>query len=93
VVLHPLEIDEALLDQAVKKLSRDKAVGLDLLPDFFFKSRAVYRATKPKILRIFNDWANIGEIPPSMLQGRIIAISKTEAQMPPLPKVRLINVI
>jgi hypothetical protein len=86
-------IDEALLDQAVKKLSRDKAVGLDLLPDFFFKSKEVYRAIKPKILRIFNDWANTGAIPPSMLHGKIIAISKTEAQMPPLPKVRLINVI
>jgi hypothetical protein len=30
------------MDAAVKKLSRDKAVGLDLLPDYFFKSRKVY---------------------------------------------------
>jgi hypothetical protein len=60
----PLIIDEKTLNLAVKKLSRDKAVGLDLLPDYFFKSRKVFNAIKGKLLCLFNNWANVpGAIP------------------------------
>jgi hypothetical protein len=53
-----------VLKLAVKKLSRDKAVGLDLLPDYFFKSRKVFNAIKGKLLGLFNNWANVpGAIP------------------------------
>jgi hypothetical protein len=69
-------------------------VGLDLLPDFFFKSRKVYNAIKPKLLWLFNEWLNKGGNPiPEYLQTmKIFALSKSESHLTPFPKLRLINI-
>jgi hypothetical protein len=68
-------------------------VGLDLLPDYFFKSRKVFNAILPKLEDIFNGWANHGDIPIHQKIGKIFALSKCDAAYNPYPKVRLINVM
>jgi hypothetical protein len=92
-IIEKFVINETMMDDAIKKLSRDKAVGLDLLPDYFLKSRRVYQTIKKKLIGIFSEWANLGGIPDTILTGRIFALSKiNNCQNPTFPKVRLLNI-
>jgi hypothetical protein len=85
-------INEAMMDAAIKKLSRDKAVGLDLLPDYFFKSRKVFQTIKSKLIGIFTDWANTGNFPVYVLTSKIFALSKSASAFPDFPKLRFLNI-
>jgi hypothetical protein len=61
---------------ARKLLSNNKAIGLDLLPDTYFKHQQIWDAAKEKILLWFNRWFQGERIPKYLKQARIMALSK-----------------
>ena len=58
----PLEdediIEEAELNMARKKLSRNKAIGVDLLADKQFHNDILWDEMKDKVLLSFNNWVS-----------------------------------
>lgn len=51
-----LRITSSIFDQAIKKLSREKACGLDALQDYWLKDARIIPLVKDKIITIMNTW-------------------------------------
>ena len=75
-------ITEAELEVSRAKLSRHKAVGVDLLRDMTFHDDAHWNRIKDKILRKFNEWISTLRIPRYLKTARIIPISKDPNNSP-----------
>ena len=60
------------------KLSKHKAIGVDLLPDKLFHNNILWKTMETKILDTFNKWTRTLEIPQYVKIARIIPLSKDE---------------
>ena len=88
------EITEGELNIARHKLSHNKAIGVDLLPDKFFHNNVLWMNMKTKILRTFNEWTTTLRIPSYVKKAKIIPLSKdaNNSPFPILGEVRTIAV-
>ena len=79
---------------ARKKLSRNKAVGIDLLPDKHFHNEILWTEMGGKILSTFNNWVNSLNIPSYVKRAKIIPLSKdsNNSAFPILGELRTIAV-
>ena len=64
------------------KLSRHKAVGVDLFKDMNFHDDALWGIVKTKILRKFNEWVLTLRIPSYLKLAKIIPLSKDPGNSP-----------
>ena len=75
-------ITEADLEYSRAKLSRHKAVGVDLLRDMTFHDDAHWNRIREKILIKFNEWVSTLRIPGYLKTARIIPLSKDPNNSP-----------
>ena len=88
------EISEAELEISRQKLSRHKAVGIDLLKDMIFHDDVLWDTVKSKVLAKFNEWVLTLRIPSYLKLAKIIPLSKDPdgSPYPSLGQVRTIAV-
>ena len=87
-----VDFDEAELETARRALSKGKALGIDYLPDKFFKNQFIWDRIKERILGIFNVWAT-GQVSPNYLNiAQIVPLSK-EKDAPLFPAVGNVRTI
>ena len=79
-------ITEAELEISRDKLSRHKAVGIDLLRDMVFHDDAQWDRIKGKILIKFNEWVTTLRIPNNLKLAKIIPLSK-DPNNSPFPEI------
>ena len=63
------------MEHARKKLSKGKALGVDYLPDRYFKDPVIWDKIQGRIKDIFNEWSR-GSAPNYLNRSNIIPISK-----------------
>ena len=74
------------LEIARRDLAKGKALGVDELPDLYFKDRDIWERIKIRILEIFNQWAAGNKLPKYLNKATIIPLSK-DANSPLFPRV------
>lgn len=87
------EVSEEVLEFAIRKISRNKAMGLDKLPDYFIKNHEVLFDSRRKIKDLCQKWVDGEELPTYMKTGRIFALSKDDTSFPELGNVRTISIL
>lgn len=57
-------------------MCKNKAKGLDDLPDWVIRDKKIWEKIKPKLLQQFNKWLNGARVPRYLKSARIYPISK-----------------
>ena len=85
---------EEELEVARQRLSRHKAVGIDLLRDMVFHDTVLWDKVKGKVLTKFNEWVTTLRIPSYLKLAKIIPLSKdpNNSPFPEIGQVRTIAV-
>lgn len=87
------EITLAEIDQAVSKLGKNKAPGVDQLTDSILRTGYQELTVQKKIARIFTHWLDGDNIPQYLKCAKVITLSKTDSPCPPVGQIRPIAIL
>ena len=88
-----LKISIETLEKALKKLCKDKAIGVDHLKDSQLRTMLSELPIKIKIVATFNLWLAKNQLPSYLQTARVIALSKDDSNYPSFGKVRPIAIL
>lgn len=88
-----LVASQQVIWKALKKLSQNKASGLDLLPDYFLKDQKVSKSILTKLTLTFNLWLSGTPLPDYLRVGRIFCLSKERTEYPSVGGIRTIAIL